>query len=191
MGFLGSGNFQAHRRVCDRSLPRDEPSIEISDLDLSYTPPLSSPWDPVQMACQAWSQAYDRTFERKHNAQDHLRLRPQCRPLSDGSRILQPACRPIEGGGHLRRDRAGFACPSRSIGCHARGWHRPQQREASKTHRGMQRMQSFSSPWVAATNVLTFPACVVTTGRYQTRRGCRLKRCGRYEMRFGHVSITL
>ncbi len=30
---------------------------EISDLDLSYTPPLSSPWDPVQMAAQAWSAA--------------------------------------------------------------------------------------------------------------------------------------
>jgi NADPH-dependent 2,4-dienoyl-CoA reductase/sulfur reductase-like enzyme len=28
---------------------------QVSDLDLSYTPPLSSPWDPVQMACQAWS----------------------------------------------------------------------------------------------------------------------------------------
>ena len=27
----------------------------ISDVDLSYTPPLSSPWDPVQMASQAWS----------------------------------------------------------------------------------------------------------------------------------------
>lgn len=27
---------------------------EISELDLSYTPPLSSPWDPVQMAAQAW-----------------------------------------------------------------------------------------------------------------------------------------
>lgn len=27
---------------------------EISNLDLSYTPPLSSPWDPVQMAAQAW-----------------------------------------------------------------------------------------------------------------------------------------
>lgn len=26
----------------------------MSDLDLSYTPPLSSPWDPVQMAAQAW-----------------------------------------------------------------------------------------------------------------------------------------
>ena len=25
-----------------------------NDLDLSYTPPLSSPWDPVQLAAQAW-----------------------------------------------------------------------------------------------------------------------------------------
>jgi NADPH-dependent 2,4-dienoyl-CoA reductase/sulfur reductase-like enzyme len=28
---------------------------EISDLDLSYTPPLSSPWDPVQKASTLWS----------------------------------------------------------------------------------------------------------------------------------------
>ena len=27
----------------------------LSDLDLSYTPPVNSPWDPVQMAAQAWS----------------------------------------------------------------------------------------------------------------------------------------
>jgi len=27
---------------------------EISDLDLSYAPPLGSPWDAVQMATQAW-----------------------------------------------------------------------------------------------------------------------------------------
>jgi NADPH-dependent 2,4-dienoyl-CoA reductase/sulfur reductase-like enzyme len=27
---------------------------ELSDLDLSYTPPLGSPWDAVQMAAQAW-----------------------------------------------------------------------------------------------------------------------------------------
>ncbi|AEJ41861.1 putative FAD-dependent pyridine nucleotide-disulfide oxidoreductase [Sulfobacillus acidophilus TPY] len=26
----------------------------LNDLDLSYTPPLSSPWDPVQMAAQQW-----------------------------------------------------------------------------------------------------------------------------------------
>jgi NADPH-dependent 2,4-dienoyl-CoA reductase/sulfur reductase-like enzyme len=30
---------------------------ELNELDLSYTPPLSSPWDPVQMAAQAWSHA--------------------------------------------------------------------------------------------------------------------------------------
>jgi NADPH-dependent 2,4-dienoyl-CoA reductase/sulfur reductase-like enzyme len=30
-------------------------SVEnLNDLDLSYTPPLSSPWDPVQMATQVW-----------------------------------------------------------------------------------------------------------------------------------------
>ena len=27
---------------------------ELNDLDLSYTPPLSSPWDPVQTAAQSW-----------------------------------------------------------------------------------------------------------------------------------------
>lgn len=30
---------------------------ELNDLDLSYTPPLSSPWDPVQMAAQVWNKA--------------------------------------------------------------------------------------------------------------------------------------
>lgn len=34
----------------------------LNDLDLSYTPPLSSPWDPVQMAAQAWI----RTTRRQH-----------------------------------------------------------------------------------------------------------------------------
>ncbi len=30
---------------------------ELNDLDLSYTPPLSSPWDPVQMSAQTWMKA--------------------------------------------------------------------------------------------------------------------------------------
>jgi NADPH-dependent 2,4-dienoyl-CoA reductase/sulfur reductase-like enzyme len=30
---------------------------EMSDLDLSYTPPLGSPWDAVQMGAQAWGRA--------------------------------------------------------------------------------------------------------------------------------------
>jgi hypothetical protein len=29
----------------------------VSDLDLSYTPPLGSPWDAVQMGAQAWTRA--------------------------------------------------------------------------------------------------------------------------------------
>ena len=29
----------------------------LNDLDLSYTPPLSSPWDPIQIAAQAWAAA--------------------------------------------------------------------------------------------------------------------------------------
>lgn len=28
---------------------------DLNDLDLSYTPPLSSPWDPIQMCAQAWN----------------------------------------------------------------------------------------------------------------------------------------
>jgi NADPH-dependent 2,4-dienoyl-CoA reductase/sulfur reductase-like enzyme len=30
---------------------------ELNELDLSYTPPLSSPWDPLQIAAQAWMAA--------------------------------------------------------------------------------------------------------------------------------------
>lgn len=32
----------------------DMPVESLSQLDLSYTPPLNSPWDPVQMASQTW-----------------------------------------------------------------------------------------------------------------------------------------
>lgn len=30
---------------------------ELNALDLSYTPPVSSPWDPVQMSAQVWTRA--------------------------------------------------------------------------------------------------------------------------------------
>ena len=32
----------------------------VSDLDLSYTPPLGSPWEAVQMGAQAWGRATQR-----------------------------------------------------------------------------------------------------------------------------------
>jgi NADPH-dependent 2,4-dienoyl-CoA reductase/sulfur reductase-like enzyme len=40
--------------VCAAALYHGMKVEEFNDLDLSYTPPLSSPWDPVQMAAQAW-----------------------------------------------------------------------------------------------------------------------------------------
>jgi hypothetical protein len=32
---------------------------QLSDLDLSYTPPLGSPWDAIQIGAQTWSHAVD------------------------------------------------------------------------------------------------------------------------------------
>lgn len=37
---------------------------EMTELDLSYTPPLGSPWDAVQMATQAWVKEHQLDAER-------------------------------------------------------------------------------------------------------------------------------
>jgi hypothetical protein len=37
---------------------------DLSDINFSYTPPLSSPWDPVQIASQAWCKNIHRNFQR-------------------------------------------------------------------------------------------------------------------------------
>jgi len=37
----------------------------LSDLDLSYTPPLGSPWDATQMAAQAWVRQYHLDGQRR------------------------------------------------------------------------------------------------------------------------------
>ena len=54
---LGSWGTEISKRVdiFATALFRDMRVEELSDLDLSYTPPLSSPWDPVQMAAQHWA----------------------------------------------------------------------------------------------------------------------------------------
>ena len=36
------------------ALFHDMTVAQLADLDLSYTPPLGSPWDAVQMAAQQW-----------------------------------------------------------------------------------------------------------------------------------------
>lgn len=38
---------------------------EVSDLDLSYTPPLGSPWDAVQIATQTWQHEHGPPIRRK------------------------------------------------------------------------------------------------------------------------------
>jgi hypothetical protein len=38
---------------------------DLSHLDLSYTPPLSSPWDPVQLAAQQWCQGNSSAMSRQ------------------------------------------------------------------------------------------------------------------------------
>ena len=43
-----SGDVRDWRTLAHRS---------IADLDLSYTPPLGSPWDAVQVAAHAWERA--------------------------------------------------------------------------------------------------------------------------------------
>ena len=35
---------------------------ELNELDLSYPPPLSSPWDPVQIGAQFWTKTLPNTF---------------------------------------------------------------------------------------------------------------------------------
>jgi NADPH-dependent 2,4-dienoyl-CoA reductase/sulfur reductase-like enzyme len=43
----------------------------VSDLDLSYTPPLGSPWDAVQLAAQAWTRHTRRPLPRSGSATGH------------------------------------------------------------------------------------------------------------------------
>ncbi len=55
---LGSWPSEIAKRVdiLATALFHEMTMAALSDLDLSYTPPLSSPWDPVQMSAQTWVQ---------------------------------------------------------------------------------------------------------------------------------------
>ena len=54
----------------------------VSDLDLSYTPPLGSPWDAVQMGAQAWTRAIQRLtrstiFTQRNTMSGHTQPGPR------------------------------------------------------------------------------------------------------------------
>ncbi|MGP0059410.1 MAG: FAD-dependent oxidoreductase [Beijerinckiaceae bacterium] len=54
---LGSRKAEISKRIdiVAAALFQNAAVEELNDMDLSYTPPFSSPWDPVQMAAQAWA----------------------------------------------------------------------------------------------------------------------------------------
>lgn len=54
---LGHWQSEIAKRIdiCATALFHGMQVEELNDLDLSYTPPLGSPWDPVQMAAQVWT----------------------------------------------------------------------------------------------------------------------------------------
>lgn len=57
MQIIGAYGAEVSKRVDTVATAiHDDMTVEaLNDLDLSYTPPLSSPWDPVQMAAQEWA----------------------------------------------------------------------------------------------------------------------------------------
>jgi NADPH-dependent 2,4-dienoyl-CoA reductase/sulfur reductase-like enzyme len=71
---------------------------DLDDLDLSYTPPLSSPWDPVQMSAQAWVRAAathsSSTYASPNNEKGHsdeagpICVHSQCRAVPNGCRAF-------------------------------------------------------------------------------------------------------
>ena len=141
-------DLEAHRRLRDGDLPRHARRATSSALDLSYTPPLSSPWDPVQTSCMDW--AGDRLgrktmktvlFACIHNAGRSQMAAAWFNALADrgkGARDL---------GGHG----AGRSRPPRGTHRDARGRHRARRaslRRSSPT--GLRRLRRSSSRWGAA-----------------------------------------
>jgi hypothetical protein len=56
---------------------------DLNDMDLSYTPPFSSPWDPVQMAAQTWV-AVARDAVRNSCIEHAAQMRMKLRGSTDG-----------------------------------------------------------------------------------------------------------
>jgi NADPH-dependent 2,4-dienoyl-CoA reductase/sulfur reductase-like enzyme len=68
---IGPGGTETAKRVDTfaTALFHSMPVAGMSELDLSYTPPLGSPWDAVQMATQAWEREHRLNSERAMLAQ--------------------------------------------------------------------------------------------------------------------------
>ena len=101
----------------------------VSDLDLSYTPPLGSPWDAVQMGAQAWTgqsslrgthpAAALRTTSRYALTHRTRRTRPACEASQVPARRQQGAGRMRTMPETLMTGARGCACASAARDLHA------------------------------------------------------------------------
>ena len=65
----------------------------IADLDLSYTPPLGSPWDAIQMGAQAWLRASQPALDHTHFQQgNHASQRRTASPHYSPHAHRHPQC---------------------------------------------------------------------------------------------------
>ena len=81
---LGAYGAEISKRVdvLATAIHHGETVTDLSDLDLSYTPPLSSPWDPLQQAAHAWA-----THLRRPRNGDPSRPPEQSGPPSLGAEV--------------------------------------------------------------------------------------------------------
>ena len=67
-GLRYSGLAEISKRIdiVAAALFQNAAAEDLNDMDLSYTPPFSSPWDPIQTAAQTWvATARDAPLSRK------------------------------------------------------------------------------------------------------------------------------
>jgi NADPH-dependent 2,4-dienoyl-CoA reductase/sulfur reductase-like enzyme len=59
---IGSKKSEIAKRIdiFATAIHNDYTVEDLNHLDLNYTPPLSSPWDPIQMAAQEWIKSYEK-----------------------------------------------------------------------------------------------------------------------------------
>ncbi len=70
MQIIGTYGTEVSKRIdtVAAAVHNGMPVEALNDLDLSYTPPLSSPWDPVQMAAQSWNREIRLSDDRRREA---------------------------------------------------------------------------------------------------------------------------
>ena len=181
----GEQKFQNELTFSRRHSSHDMRVEELSDLDLSYTPPLSSPWDPVQMAAQHWAATQARKdgdnmqkviFACVHNAGRSQMSAAFFNQFADPKRALaiSAGTQPAE---HVH--------PVLWKRCSKLGLTSGTQNRKSLLW-SWRKVRRCSSPWAAEMIAPTYRVCAATTGHCRTPRIKGLIPFGRLAKRFEH-----